>query len=116
MDKDQEKLERMKKALNLITQKAEQDGKITDEEKTILNSVKNNVEEYATYLEKALEDNIIDEKERNQLIDLEESIYAEAYFSAMNDNKLDGDEVLLLKTLIRSIDPKASVDWLDQDR
>jgi hypothetical protein len=112
---EKQKLERMKKAIGRITEKAREDNIITEEEKLILDSVKEAVERYEEALEKALEDNIITPEEKAMLADLEERIYSEAYFSAMDDGVLDKDELLLLKTLLKSIHSGASTAWLEED-
>ncbi len=114
-DKVKEKLSRLKLAVIRIIEKAEEDGIITPEEAKIIEKGKENLDKYIEMVDQALEDSIITQEERNNLIDLEEKMMADSYFVALEDNILDNDELLLLKTLYRTIDPRASIDWLDED-
>ena len=114
-DKVKEKLSRLKLAVIRIIEKAEEDGIITLEEANIIEKGKENLDKYITMVNQALEDDIITQEERNDLIDLEEKMMADSYFVALEDNILDRHELLLLKTLYRTIDPRISTDWLDED-
>jgi hypothetical protein len=114
-DKVKEKLSRLKLAVIRIIEKAEEDGIITEEEAKIIEKGKENLDKYITMVNQALEDDIITQDERNNLIDLEEKMMSDSYFVALEDNILDRDELLLLTTLYKTIDPRTSIDWLDED-
>lgn len=116
MSRDVDKrLEKIKGAIDKMVKKAEEDGIITDNEAKIIESAKNVLNEYKEMVTKAKEDNVITQDELNTLIDLEEKLISESYFEAMDDEDLDKDEMTLLKTLILSMDPNASVSWLYHD-
>ncbi|MHA2092673.1 MAG: hypothetical protein ACW98K_17650 [Candidatus Kariarchaeaceae archaeon] len=110
-----ERLEKIQQAIENIVSKAEEDGIVTTEEANILKAAKDNLKEYELMVEDAMDDGIITQDEQNILIDLEEKLLSDSYFTAMEDNVVDKDEMLLLKTLILSIDKKASVSWLEPD-
>ena len=109
------RLERLKLGIEKIVEKANDDGVITEEEYKIINVAKNGLSKYMDLLSEAMEDGVIDQSEMDALIALQEEIMSDSYFVAMEDNQLDFDEMILLKTLLMSIDPKASVSWLDED-
>ena len=115
MDNVQEKLQKIRLAIDRLVEKANQDGVITDEEAKLLKKAEEGLEAYEKMVDAALEDGIITQDERNQLIDLEEQLLSDSYYTAMEDEKIDNDELLLLKTLIQTLDPRASVSWLDED-
>ncbi len=114
-DKVKEKLSRLKLAIVRIIEKAEEDGIITVEEANIIEKGKENLDIYIKMVNQALEDDIITQDERNELIDLEEKLMSDSYFVALEDNIIDRHELLLLKTLYKTIDPRTSIDWLDED-
>ncbi len=114
-EKEEKRLKRFKTGLKQLIEKAKEDEIITEEEAKIIEIAENNIKEYETVLNKALEDGLIDQEERNNLIALEEKLMEETYFQAINDNILDDDEILLLKTLYKAISPRSSVSWLDND-
>ena len=70
----------------------DKDGKITTEEKNILNKVMKNVNDFTKAYNQALEDNVITEDERINLTILWDKIYDESYTVSMQDNKLSDDE------------------------
>lgn len=111
----EERLERLKLALEALTEKAKEDGIITATEEAILNTAKDRIMQYEALLKNAQEDGIIDDNERNQLNEMEENLYADTYFAGMDDGKIDKDELLLLRTLIKTVDKNASISWLDED-
>ncbi len=115
MDKDSHKLELLRKALQLIWEKAKEDGQITEDEKAIIDTVTSSLESYEELYENAIEDGVITQEERNQLLDLEEEIYSEAYFTAMQDDVLTDEEAILFKILMKTVNPKADVDWVDRE-
>lgn len=108
----QERLQRIKTAIEKIIEKANDDGVITEEECNIIKAAKEGFSKYMELLSSSMEDGIIDQDEMNRLIDLEEKIMSDTYFVAMQDDNLSFDEMILLKTLLLSIDPNASVSWL----
>ena len=112
-DEVKNKLDKIREAIKKIVEKAEEDGVVTEEESRILAVAQESLKEYEAMVTQALEDNIITQDERNKLIDLEEELLSDVYFTAMEDEKIDKDELLLLKTLIKAIDPKASTSWLE---
>ena len=114
-EKVKEKLARLVTAVKKIVEKAEEDGVITEDEAKIIEVATKGLKEFALVVDKALEDGIIDQDERNTLIDLEEQLMSNSYYQALEDNKLEMDELLLLKTLFLSIDPKSTVSWLEED-
>ncbi|MCY3414460.1 MAG: hypothetical protein INQ03_22625 [Candidatus Heimdallarchaeota archaeon] len=115
MDVVEEKAKQFKQAIQKIIERAKEDGVITEEEQAIIDTIKFNIESYQKMLEKALDDNIITQEERNQLNDLEEKIYGDSYFTAMDDKVISKDESTLIKTLLWSVDPDADVSWLKED-
>ncbi len=114
MNKEFDKLERLKRGFELLRARAMEDGIITQEEAAILEAVETNLAKYEKLVEDAAEDGIITQDEKNQLIDFEEKIMSDAYFVADEDNQVSKDEAELIKVLIKVIDEKASVDWLDK--
>ena len=52
---------------------------------------------------------------KSGLLDLEEKIYGDSYFTAMDDKVITQDESTLIKTLLWSVDPEADVSWLKED-
>lgn len=114
-EKVRERLTKIQSAIANIVAKAEEDGIVTAEEAKILDVAKNNLKKYEKMVEVALEDEIITQDEMNALIELEENLMSETYFTALEDNVIDEDEMLLLKTLIKTIDKNASVSWLEED-
>ncbi len=115
MEKAQKRLELIRQALNKLWEKAKEDGVVTEDEKAIIDAVTESLEVYESVFDKAVEDNIITPEERNELLDLEEKMYSDSYFTAMRDNILTEEEALLLKTLMLTINPKSDVSWLDVD-
>ncbi len=115
MEKATERMERIRKALTQIWQKAKEDGKITADEQAIIDIVTSSIEKLEATFEKAAEDGIITQDERNELYDLEEKMYSDTYFTAMSDEVLTEEEALLLKTLILTINPKSDISWIEKD-
>jgi DNA-binding Lrp family transcriptional regulator len=111
-----DRLSIIQSAITNLVKKAEEDGIVTEEEAKLLETAKNGLGEYEQMVEDALEDGIITQEEMNDLIDLEENLMSDSYFTAMEDNVIDEDEMLLLKILIKTIDKQASVSWLDEDK
>ncbi len=114
-EKVKERLEKIRLAIKNITDKAAEDGVVTKEEQKIIETARDNLLEYEKLVKEAMEDGIITTEEMNSLIDLEENLLSETYFTAIEDNKIDSDELILLKTLIKTIDKNASVSWLEED-
>ncbi len=115
MNKEFNRLERLKRGFEQLRARAMEDGIITEEESAILEAVETNLTKYEKLIEDAAEDGIITQEEKNQLIDFEEKIMSDAYFVADEDDRVSPDEAELIKLLIKVIDEKASVDWLDED-
>ena len=66
----------------------EKDGKITLEEKEILDSVTKSVEHFTHVYNKALENNVLTDDEQINLTVLWDKIYNDSYEVAMKDNLL----------------------------
>lgn len=115
MNFNEERYQLLKKAVDAIAEKALEDNIITEDEKQIITIAEDNLQEYARFLHEAQEDNIITNEENAKLHNLEEKLFSETYFTALEDNVLTTDELLLLKTLILTIRPRASIDWLNED-
>lgn len=111
----QNKLMIIRIAIEKTVAEAEKDGKITKEEGKIIEIARRKLLEFEKLIQEALEDNIITQEERNDIIDFEEKLMEDIYFQAAEDGNIDDDEKQMLKTLFHSIDPKASLDWLDSD-
>ncbi|MCY3411274.1 MAG: hypothetical protein INQ03_06500 [Candidatus Heimdallarchaeota archaeon] len=109
----EEKLTRMKHAIELIIAKAKEDGKITPEEESLIKTAEDSIGEFERMVKSALEDGIIDQDERNSLIDLEEKMMGDTYEKALEDMVMDKDELAILKTLFHEINPRQSLSWLD---
>lgn len=112
---EKQKLDRLKRAMESILEKAKEDGKVTEDEQAIINILEDTISNFEQYLEVAMEDGVIDEEEREKLHHLEEEIMSGSYFEAMKDEVITQDEVLLLKTLYHVAYPNADTEWLDSD-
>ena len=115
MKLEKDKLERLKKAMESILEKAKEDGRVTEDEQAIIDTLEKSIDEFEKYLEVALEDGVIDEVEREKLHNLEEEIMSGSYFEAMKDEKITMDEILLLRTLYHVAYPTADTTWLEED-
>ncbi|MHA2501726.1 MAG: hypothetical protein ACXAE3_02460 [Candidatus Kariarchaeaceae archaeon] len=103
MDLD-ERESRLQKIIESITRAALADGKITPEEKGILESVQINVLIYDQALEDALEDGIIDKTEQDTLHALKHAVLNDAYEIAEVSEGVSKDELKLLQVLLAEIE------------
>ena len=99
-DAIKEKLERLKQSL--LT-KALSDGKITSEERMILNSVNYDIDNLMDSLDVAFEDGIITEEEKIDLTALIQRITNAAETTASFDEFLSRDEEYLIVRLKRTL-------------
>ena len=87
-----------------LTKMALADGKITEEEGELLESIAINILVYDRAMEDALEDGLITEEEQETLIGLKDQMASEAYeLSAITDGISD-DEVKILRVLLDNVD------------
>ena len=74
----------------------EKDGKITTEEKNILDSVTKNVDHFTQVYNKALKNKVITDDEQINLTVLWDKIYDDSYEVAMKDDALSDDEAEMI--------------------
>jgi len=96
--------ERLQKIIQSITRAAQADGKITGEEREILESVQINLLIYDQALEDAQADGIIDNEEKETLSALKHSILNEAYEIAEVSEGVSDDEIKLLQVLLAELE------------
>ncbi|MHA2100440.1 MAG: hypothetical protein ACW99A_17325 [Candidatus Kariarchaeaceae archaeon] len=94
---DQDLTRLMKK----IADKAKSDGVISEDEYKILEKVSFDVNEYMVFLEKANEDNYIDEVEEKKLIELKKKIVYNAMEVESKDGMVTDEEHELIKEIVR---------------
>ncbi|MCY3414632.1 MAG: hypothetical protein INQ03_23485 [Candidatus Heimdallarchaeota archaeon] len=75
------------------------DGKITDDEKELLNTIAEALEQYYELLEEVVEDSMIDENEYKQMKEYEKKLFSIAEKKALEDDNLSEDEKNILKML-----------------
>lgn len=91
----------MTRLMKKIAEKAKSDGVITDDEYNILEKVSFDVNEYMQFLDKANEDNYIDDAEEAKLIKLKKKIVYDAMEVASKDGMVTDEEHVLVKEIIR---------------
>ncbi len=84
-----------------IAEKAKEDGEISDDEYKILEKVSFDVAEYMVFLEKASDDDEIDEIERKTLLNLRKKILFNAMEVASEDGRVTDEEHALISEIIR---------------
>ncbi|MHA2275965.1 MAG: hypothetical protein ACXAC2_09375, partial [Candidatus Kariarchaeaceae archaeon] len=88
------------------------DGKITDEEQKLINTVTVELEIYYDALDKAIEDGVITKKEEEKLEEIKEYIIRRTYIVAQEDQKISIDEQKLIKKLAAyMVDKRKEVLW-----
>jgi sporulation protein YlmC with PRC-barrel domain len=96
---------------DLMTE-AGKDGKITDEEQKLINTVTVELEIYYDALDKAIEDGVITKKEEEKLEEIKEYIIRRTYIVAQEDQKISMDEQKLIKKLAAyMVDKRKEVLW-----
>jgi sporulation protein YlmC with PRC-barrel domain len=96
---------------DLMTE-AGKDGKITDEEQKLINTVTVELEIYYDALDKAIEDGVITKKEEEKLEEIKEYIIRRTYIVAQEDQKISIDEQKLIKKLAAyMVDKRKEVLW-----
>jgi hypothetical protein len=103
MDVEKEE-NRLQKIIKSITNAARADGKITDEEAELLESVQINVLIYDQALEDALGDGIITDEESDTLNGLKHQILNDAYDIANISEGVSEDEIKILQILLRELE------------
>ncbi|MCY3412022.1 MAG: hypothetical protein INQ03_10365 [Candidatus Heimdallarchaeota archaeon] len=93
--------EKFREIISAMTKIAKADGKITEEEAEILESVHINLMLYDDYVEEALEDGIIDNEEKEVLAGMKQSILTEAFDIAQISDGVSDDELKLLELLLK---------------
>ena len=106
MEAQDKKITDMISALSRI---AHADGKITDEETEILESVQINVLLYDQALSDALEDGIIDSDEKDLLNSLKIRILDEAWDIAKVSEGVSDDELRILEVILRKLNGEEEV-------
>ena len=96
----QEKLERLKQSL--LT-KALSDGKISSEERMILNAINYDIDNLLDTLDEAFEDGIITSDEKTDLVHLVQRISNDAETTASFDEYISKDEQSLIIRLKRTL-------------
>lgn len=99
-----EQEERLQEIIKSITRAAKADGKITEEEREILESVQINVLIYDQALEDALNDGIIDKEEKETLMGLKHAVLNEAYNIAEVSDGVSDDEIKMLQVLLAELE------------
>lgn len=99
-----EKEDKLQEIISSITKAARADGKITEEEKEILEAVQINVLVYDQVLEDALDDGIITDKEKDTLTALKHQILNDAWDIASISEGVSDDELKLLQVLLKEIE------------
>lgn len=87
-----------------LTKMALADGKITEEEQELLESVTVNVLVYDRALEDALEDGVITEEERETLAAMKDQLVTEAFEISKASDGIGDDEMKILRILLDNID------------
>lgn len=82
---------------------AKEDGKITNNEKSMLRKVRDNLKRYVVEYEKSLADGRISKNEHKQLQKLHLKIYENSKHVAMGDGKINQDELNILLRLAKTI-------------
>lgn len=82
-----------------ILVEAERDGKVTSEEKALIDSLKVDLPVYMEALAKAKEDNVITKEEERELEKIKDSIIHKVVLIARSDNQVTEDERALIKKL-----------------
>ena len=100
-------LERAKKVMEELENLANQDEKITKEEKDLLNSIKKGIDEYQEILSKSLEDNKVTEEELEEIHILEKRILQDASAQVFSDGTVSEDEKAIMKEIIKIIEDLA---------
>jgi hypothetical protein len=103
MDVDNQE-NRLQEIIKSITSAARADGKITDEEAELLESVQINVLIYDQALEDALDDGIISDEENDTLNGLKHQILNDAYDIANISEGVSEDEIKILQVLLRELE------------
>ena len=86
------------------------DGKITKEEKILVDTIARNVRQYENAVNEALEDNTLTKDEMNILLNLYNKIINEAENTAKKDNYISKDEKVILDKLIEYL-KKLSINF-----
>ena len=95
---------RLQKIIQSITRAARADGKITQEEQELLESIQINVLIYDQAIDDALADGIIDDEEKDTLQAIKQSILSEAYEIAEVSEGVSDDEVKMLQILLQELE------------
>lgn len=82
---------------------ADLDGEITDDEKNILISVKNNVDEFKIAYKEAIEDGVITNEEEKKLRMLWQKIGIDASKTANDDQIFTMDELIIIGNIFKTI-------------
>lgn len=78
---------------------AMEDGKITSDEKQFMKKIYNNINSYLLLIENALQDNIIDAKEKIAIFNSRLTIIKDSVNIMREDLKITADELTLFNTL-----------------
>lgn len=90
------RIDRLSDAINKIINT---DGKVTEEEETLFQNILENLSHYRILLMDIAADNIIDDKEKQQMAKFKQNIMGNAQLIAMEDEKFSEDELNILKEL-----------------
>ncbi|MDH5401096.1 MAG: hypothetical protein OEZ01_00275 [Candidatus Heimdallarchaeota archaeon] len=95
---------KFKRMIDAVSKAAKADGKITDEEFELLESVHVNVMVYDQAVQDALEDGIIEEHEEDILTALKQQILNDAWDIASISEGVSNDELKLLEVILKEIE------------
>ncbi len=87
------------KLLSSMTNKALDDGIITEDERAVLKSLFDDLKDYNWWLQKAMDDGVIDLSEEKRLKNLLYKIYENSWKTAIADDVITDDERALLDHL-----------------
>lgn len=93
----------MKRLWDILKKAALEDHIITHEEANMLDRITDNLLEYALALDRAWEDGVINQDERDFLKQAREKIWMEAYDEVLKDDVISLDEERLLHALLRVV-------------
>ena len=98
-----DKLQKANKIMENLIDLALSDEKITEDEQFILFSINDNLQIYVQKTIVAIKDNVVSNKDKDELKELQLKIISDAEKVAMKDSAITEDEKTLLDNLIVSI-------------
>ena|SRR3972149_1079218 len=96
-------IERLRELVRDLLPIAMKDGAMTEEERGVIESVKENVEAFAKAYMKAMEDGIITDEENASLLELWEDVYRRPLERAKKDRKISKEELQMLLRVLHTV-------------